>query len=130
MQKALPLLRDGGAIVLTGSGASISSVPAFSVYSATKAAVRSFARGRILDLKDRKIRVNVLSPGATRTPGLLGLVPAARAEGLVGHLASRIPLGRVADPSEIAKAALFLASDDSSFVNGIELFADGGVAQI
>ena len=130
VQKALPLLRDGAAIVLSSSTTGTTGNENFSVYGASKAAVRSFARSWILELRSRRIRVNVLSPGATRTPGLLGLVPPAEGNGFVDSLASAIPLGRVADPREIAEAALFLASDASSFVNGVELFADGGAAQV
>lgn len=132
VQKALPLLKDGGAVVLTGSTAGSEGTSAFSVYSASKAAVRNFARTWILDLKERRIRVNVVSPGATRTPGLVGLAGAdvEKQQGLLDHLGSRIPLGRVGEPEEIAKAALFLASDEASFVNGVELFVDGGQAQI
>jgi NAD(P)-dependent dehydrogenase (short-subunit alcohol dehydrogenase family) len=130
VQKALPLLQDGGSVILTGSTTSITGTEAFSVYSATKAAVRNFARTWVIDLKPRKIRVNVLSPGATKTPGLMGLAPPEHGEALLAGFASQIPLGRVGDPDEIAKAAVFLASDDSSFVNGIELFVDGGQAQI
>ena len=130
VQKALPLLRDGAAIVLTSSTTGTTGNESFSVYGASKAAIRSFARSWILDLKARRIRVNVLSPGATRTPGLLGLVPTDQGTGLIDALVSTIPLGRVAEPREIAEAALFLASDASSFVNGVELFADGGSAQI
>lgn len=131
VQKALPLMRDGGSIILTGSTAASTGSPAFSVYGATKAAVRSFARNWILDLKDRRIRVNVLSPGPIVTPGLNGLAAdAAQVEQLHGYLTSLIPLGRMGEPEEVAKAALFLASDDSSFVNGAELFVDGGIAQV
>ncbi|GJD52954.1 Glucose 1-dehydrogenase 1 [Methylobacterium crusticola] len=132
VQKALPLLVDGASVILTGSTAATEGTPAFSVYAASKAAVRSFARNWILDLKDRRIRVNTLSPGATRTPGLLGLAgPDAEAQqGLLAHLAAKIPLGRVGEPEEIAAAAVFLASDDAGFVNGVELFVDGGQAQI
>jgi NAD(P)-dependent dehydrogenase (short-subunit alcohol dehydrogenase family) len=130
VQKALPLLKDGSSIILTSSTTGTTGTPNFSVYSASKAAVRNFARTWILDLKSRKIRVNVLSPGATETAGLTGLVPPEHTKALLEQLASTIPLGRVGDPVEIAKAALFLASDDSSFVNGIELFADGGSAQV
>jgi NAD(P)-dependent dehydrogenase (short-subunit alcohol dehydrogenase family) len=132
VQKALPLLVDGASVILTGSTASIVATPAFSVYGACKAAVRSFARHWTLDLKERRIRVNVLSPGPTRTPGLLGLAGDDRAaqQGLLDRVASEVPLGRVADPDEIARVALFLASDDSSFVTGVELFADGGQAQV
>jgi NAD(P)-dependent dehydrogenase (short-subunit alcohol dehydrogenase family) len=107
----LPLLRDGSAIVLNSSTTGTTGNENFSVYGASKAAVRSFARSWILDLKARRIRVNVLSPGATRTPGLLGLVPSEQGAGLVDALVSTIPLGRVAEPREIAEAALFLASD-------------------
>jgi NAD(P)-dependent dehydrogenase (short-subunit alcohol dehydrogenase family) len=131
VQKALPLLRDGGAIVLNGSTTSISGTPAFSVYSATKAAVRNFARNWILDLKDRRIRVNVVSPGVTDTAGLNDLFGGGdQAEGTKTYLAGLIPAGRVGQPAEIAKAVLFLASDEASFVNGVELFVDGGQAQI
>jgi len=132
VQKALPLLVDGASIILTGSTAGSEGTPAFSVYSASKAAVRSFARNWILDLKDRHIRVNTLSPGATKTPGLVDLAgpDTAAQQGLLDYLASQIPMGRVGDPDEVAKAAVFLASDDASFINGIELFVDGGQAQI
>ena len=130
VQKALPLLRDGASIILTGSTTGISGTPAFSVYSATKAAVRNFARNWILDLKERKIRVNTLSPGPIETPGLIGLAPEGHGQGLVDHLTTLIPLGRVGDADEIGKVAVFLASDDSSFVNGAEIFADGGMAQV
>jgi NAD(P)-dependent dehydrogenase (short-subunit alcohol dehydrogenase family) len=130
VQKALPLLKDGSSVILTSSTTGTTGTQNFSVYSASKAAVRNFARSWILDLKQRKIRVNVLSPGATETAGLTGLVPSEHKSVLLEQLAADIPLGRVGDPIEIAKAALFLASDDSSFVNGIELFADGGSAQV
>ncbi|BCL34880.1 SDR family oxidoreductase [Nostoc sp. MS1] len=131
VQKALPLLPEGASIILNASITSIKGTPAFSVYSATKAAVRSFARNWILDLKERKIRVNAISPGVVPTPGYdhLGLNDQQLQE-FVDSQASTIPLGRVGKPDEIAKAVVFLASDDSSFVNGIELFVDGGMAQI
>lgn len=130
VQKALPLLRDGGSVILTSSTTSVQGTENFSVYSASKAAVRNFARSWLLDLKPRRIRVNAISPGPVRTPGLAGLVPAEHVDGLFGHLATLVPMGRLGEPAEIAKAVLFLASDDSSFVNGIELFVDGGAAQI
>jgi len=132
VQKALPLLSRGASVILTGSTAASSGTPAFSVYAASKAAVRAFARNWILDLKERAIRVNTISPGATRTPGLVELAgnDASAQQGLVDYLAAQIPLGRVGEPDEIAKAAVFLASDDASFVNGVELFVDGGQAQI
>ncbi|WP_321815595.1 MULTISPECIES: SDR family NAD(P)-dependent oxidoreductase [unclassified Paraburkholderia] len=132
VQKALPLLTKGASVILTGSTAGSAGTAAFSVYSASKAAVRSFARNWILDLKDRQIRVNTISPGATRTPGLLDLAgdDAAQRQGLADYLAAQIPMGRLGEPNEIASAALFLASDDASFVNGIELFVDGGQQQI
>jgi len=131
VQKALPLLPEGASVILNASTTSIKGTPAFSVYSATKAAVRSFARNWILDLKDRQIRVNVVSPGVTPTPAynLLGLSE-EQLKAFVESQPNNIPLGRVGKPDEIAKAVVFLASDDSSFVNGIELFVDGGMAQI
>lgn len=131
VQRAVPLLRDGASIILTGSTAATTGIPAFSVYSASKAAIRSFARGWILELAPRRIRVNVLAPGATTTPGLQGLSSSPQAfEEMSRQFAAATPLGRMGDPNETASAALFLASDDSSFVNGIELFVDGGSAQI
>jgi NAD(P)-dependent dehydrogenase (short-subunit alcohol dehydrogenase family) len=132
VQKALPLLRDGASVVLTSSVTGIKGTAAFSVYSATKAAVRNFARSWILDLKDRHIRVNAVSPGPIETAGLVELAgpDAAAQQGLLDFMAGQVPLGRVGQPDEIAKAVLFLASDQASFVNGIELFVDGGMAQI
>ncbi|MCX4091774.1 SDR family NAD(P)-dependent oxidoreductase [Nocardia sp. alder85J] len=130
VQGALPLLTDGASVVLMSSTTSVLGGKAFSVYAASKAAVRNFARSWALDLADRHIRVNALSPGPTRTPGLLGLVPDDQHSGLLDSLAGDVPLGRVADPAEIAGAALFLVSPDASFVNGTELFADGGQAQV
>jgi NAD(P)-dependent dehydrogenase (short-subunit alcohol dehydrogenase family) len=132
VQKALPLLRDGAAVILTGSTVSIKGTAAFSIYSASKAAVRNLARSWTLDLKDRGIRVNVISPGPVHTPGLVELAGpgAAEQQGLLDYMAAQVPLGRVADPKEIARAVAFLASDDASFIAGAELFADGGLAQI
>lgn len=132
VQTALPLLGKGASVILTGSTAGSGGTEAFSVYAASKAAVRAFARNWILDLKGREIRVNTLSPGPIKTPGLVELVGTdpAQQQGFLDHLATQIPMGRVGDPDEIAKAAVFLASDDSSFVNGIELFVDGGMRQI
>jgi NAD(P)-dependent dehydrogenase (short-subunit alcohol dehydrogenase family) len=132
VQKALPLIPAGGVIVITGSMVSIKGFPAFGVYSATKAALRSFARTWSVDLKSKNIRVNVVSPGTVVTPGYkseLGLTD-EQIEGFKAQAAATTPLGRTGTPDEIAKAVVFLASDDSSFVNGIELFVDGGAAQI
>jgi NAD(P)-dependent dehydrogenase (short-subunit alcohol dehydrogenase family) len=125
VQKSLPLLRDGASIILTGSIASVKGIPGFGVYSASKAAIRSFVRTWTLELKDRKIRANVISPGTIDTPILAGLP----SEG-IAQLVAAIPMGRMGESDEIAKAALFLASDDSSFITGIELFVDGGMAQV
>jgi len=130
VQKALPLLVDGASIILTGSTVSIQGTAGFSVYSASKAAVRNFARSWALDLKDRRIRVNVVSPGPIRTPGLGGLVPEEARQGLYDHLAAQVPLARLGEPEEVARAVAFLASDDAGFINGIELFVDGGMAQV
>jgi NAD(P)-dependent dehydrogenase (short-subunit alcohol dehydrogenase family) len=130
VQKALPLLTDGASIILTSSTTSVKGTANFSVYSASKAAVRNFARSWALDLKDRAIRVNVVSPGPVRTPGLGGLVPEEARQGLFDALAAQVPLGRIGEPQEVGKAVAFLASDAASFINGIELFVDGGMAQI
>ena len=125
VQKALPLLNDGSSIILTGSIAGVKGTPAFGVYGATKAAIRNFVRAWTVELKDRRIRSNVLSPGPTDTPQVTRQPVDA-----IARIVSTIPMGRMGEPDEIAKAALFLASDDSSFVTGIELFVDGGRAQI
>jgi len=130
VQKALPLLADGGAIILTASTTSVQGTPGFSVYSASKAAVRNFARSWAMDLKDRGIRVNVISPGPIRTPGLGGLVDDAGRQGLFDHLAAQVPMGRLGEPEEIGKAVTFLASSAASYINGIELFVDGGMVQV
>ncbi len=132
VQKALPFLRPGAAIVLNASIAGVSGDPAFSVYSATKAAVRSFARTWCVDLKERGIRVNAISPGVVPTAGYntsLGMTQ-DQIDQLVRQASGRIPLGRAGTADEIAQAVLFLASNDSSYVNGIELFVDGGLTQI
>jgi len=125
VQKALPLFNDGGSIILNGSITGSKGYPVFSVYSASKAAVRSFARTWLVDLKDRNIRVNVMSPGPVDTPALDPLGQDAK-----DGFKAAIPRGEMGRPGEIATAALFLASSDSSFVNGIELFVDGGTSQI
>jgi NAD(P)-dependent dehydrogenase (short-subunit alcohol dehydrogenase family) len=131
VQKALPLLQDGGSIILNASITASKGMEAFSVYSATKAAVRSFARCWTVDLKARRIRVNAISPGPIETPGLNNLGGREeQTKQLKRNLISAVPLGRMGSPDEVAKAAVFLASDDSSYVTGIELFVDGGMAQI
>lgn len=131
VQKALPLLKDGSSIILTGSTAGTTGTPGFSVYSASKAAIRNFARTWILDLASRRIRVNVVAPGATSTPGWHELATSEEAhDEMMRFVSTTTPLGRLADPDETASAVLFLASSDSSFVTGIELFVDGGSAQI
>lgn len=132
VQKALPLMPDGASIVINGSMVSIKGVPAFSVYAATKAAVRSFARSWSVDLRARKIRVNVVSPGTVVTPGYknaLGLDD-EQIRAMESDAAAAAPLGRAGTPDDIAKAVVFLASDESSYITGIELFVDGGVSQI
>ncbi len=125
VQKALPLMPDGGAIIMNGSIASVKGFGGLSVYNASKAAVRSFARSWTMDLKARKIRVNVVSPGTIDTAIFVGVPQEVK-----DQFVALIPMGRIGLPEEIAKAVLFLASDDSSFVTGIELFVDGGTAQI
>ena len=131
IQKALPLMPDGGSIILNASIVASKGLPANSVYSATKAAVRSFARTWTTDLKDRHIRVNAVSPGPILTPGLHDLMDSTGAgEQRLKMLSSTVPLGRLGAPSEIAKAVVFLASDDSSYITGTELFVDGGMAQV
>ncbi|QOV65168.1 SDR family NAD(P)-dependent oxidoreductase [Kosakonia pseudosacchari] len=130
VQKALPLLVNNASIILTGSTTSVKGTASFSVYSASKAAVRNFARSWALDLQGRGIRVNVVSPGPIRTPGLGELVPDEHRQGLFDALAAQVPLGRLGEPQEIGKVVAFLASDAASFINGAELFVDGGMAQI
>ncbi|KAA6100374.1 MULTISPECIES: SDR family oxidoreductase [unclassified Pantoea] len=130
VQKALPLLSDKASVILTGSTAAIQGTPGFSVYSASKAAVRNFARSWALDVKDRGIRINVVSPGPVQTPGLGGLVPEDQRQGLFDALAAQVPLGRLGEPGDIGKVVAFLASDAASFINAAELFVDGGMAQV
>ena len=131
VQKGLPLIPEGGSIILNASIVSIKGLANLSVYSATKAAVRSFARTWTTDLKGRNIRVNVISPGGIDTPALDGLLKSAKeTEQVRADLTASIPLGRFGTSDEIAKAAVFLGSDDSSFIAGIELFVDGGTAQV
>ena len=125
VQKALTLINDGGAIVLIGSVASVKGTSAFGTYGATKAAVRNLVRTWTMELKDRRIRSNVLSPGPIKTP-LVDLQPPEA----IARMLTTIPMGRMGEPDEVAKAAVFLASDDSSFVTGIELFVDGGRGQV
>lgn len=135
VQKALPLFQGGGSIILNASTAGSKASTGFSVYGATKAAVRSFARSWAVELKHRKIRVNAISPGPIDTPGLSGFVRdmaqnEQQIEQIKASIISSVPLGRMGSPDEVAKAVSFLASDDSSFITGIELFVDGGMAQI
>ncbi|MFF4653136.1 glucose 1-dehydrogenase [Streptomyces sp. NPDC001380] len=131
VQKALPLLNDGASVILAGSTAATSGAEAFGVYAASKAAIRSFSRTWANELKGRGIRVNTLVPGPINTPGNAGLAPSAEeAAKLHAFFASQVPLGRMGRPEEAAAAALFLASDQSSFVTGTELFVDGGLNQV
>jgi NAD(P)-dependent dehydrogenase (short-subunit alcohol dehydrogenase family) len=131
VQKALPLMPDGGSIILNASIVGSKGLPANSVYSATKAAARSFARTWTTDLKERRIRVNAVSPGSIDTPGLSGLLASSETgEQRRKMIASNTPLGRLGTPDEVARAVVFLASDDSSYVTGAELFVDGGFAQV
>jgi NAD(P)-dependent dehydrogenase (short-subunit alcohol dehydrogenase family) len=131
VQKALPLLPDGASIILNASLVASKGLPANSVYSATKAAIRSFARTWTTDLKDRRIRVNAVSPGVIDTPGLRELLASSETgQQRLRMLSSAVPLGRLGTPDEIAMAVVFLASDDSSYITGTELFVDGGFAQV
>ena len=132
VQKALPLFKDGGSIILNSSVSNALGLPGFTAYAASKAAVRNFARGWTMELKDRKIRVNAMSPGAIDTPALAtttGLT-AEQAEQAVAQFTSQIPLGRRGKPEEIAAAVAFLASDESSYITGVDLPVDGGMAQV
>jgi NAD(P)-dependent dehydrogenase (short-subunit alcohol dehydrogenase family) len=131
VQKSLPLLRDGGSIILNASIVASKGLSSNSVYSATKAAVRSFARTWTTDLKDRRIRVNAVSPGPIDTPGLSELLASSETgEQRRKTISTTVPLGRFGRPEEIAKAVVFLASEDASYITGIELFVDGGFAQV
>jgi NAD(P)-dependent dehydrogenase (short-subunit alcohol dehydrogenase family) len=131
VQKALPLLPDGASIILNASIVGSKGFSANSVYSATKAAVRSFARTWTTDLKDRRIRVNAVSPGTIDTPGLNDLLASSEVgEQRLKMISDSVPLGRFGTPDEIAKAVVFLASDDASYITGTELFVDGGIAQV
>ena len=131
VQKALPLLQDGASVILNASIVGSKGLSMNSVYSATKAAVRSFARTWTTDLKDRRIRVNAVSPGPIDTPGLKDLVASTGAdEQRLKAISSAVPLGRLGTPDEVAKAVVFLASDDSGYITGVELFVDGGFAQV
>jgi NAD(P)-dependent dehydrogenase (short-subunit alcohol dehydrogenase family) len=130
VQKALPLLKPGSSIILTGSTTGTTGTSSFSVYSASKAAIRNFARSWAVDLKGSGIRVNVLVPGPTETPGLMGLAHDGNWAALSAGFAEQTALGRIGEAAETGAVALFLASDDSSFMTGSEVFVDGGLAQI
>jgi NAD(P)-dependent dehydrogenase (short-subunit alcohol dehydrogenase family) len=135
VQKALPLLDkavNGASVILAGSTTGIVGTASFSVYSATKAAVRNLARSWVLDLKGKAIRVNTLSPGPIHTPGLVDLAgpDLAQQQGLLDYMTTQIPIGRMGQPQDVAQAAVFLASEESSFITGAELFVDGGLAQV
>jgi NAD(P)-dependent dehydrogenase (short-subunit alcohol dehydrogenase family) len=130
VQKALPLLKDGASIILNASIATIKGFPGISVYSATKAAVRSFARTWTNELRERRIRVNAISPGNIDTPIFESWQQGEALKQMKQELAKNVPLGRLGDPDEIAKAVAFLASDEASYISGIELFVDGGLAQV
>ena len=132
VQKSLPLFREGGSIILNSSVSNVLGLPGFSTYAASKAAVRNFARAWTLELKDRKIRVNCMSPGAIDTPALAtttGLT-AEQVEQAVAQFTTQIPMGRRGEPEEIAAAVTFLASDESSYITGVDLAVDGGMAQV
>jgi NAD(P)-dependent dehydrogenase (short-subunit alcohol dehydrogenase family) len=131
VQKALPLMAEGGSIILCASVVGSKGLPANSVYSATKAAVRSLARTLTTDLKSRRIRVNAVSPGSTDTPGFSELLGSSETgQQRLKMISNIVPLGRLGHPDEIANAVLFLASDDASYITGAELFVDGGFAQV
>jgi NAD(P)-dependent dehydrogenase (short-subunit alcohol dehydrogenase family) len=130
VQKVLPLLNPGASIVLAGSTAAYNGTPAFGVYAASKAAIRSFGRTWAAELVGQGIRVNTIVPGPVETPGLKGLAPSGQEQDLLDNQAATVPMGRVGRPEELAAAALFLASDQSSFMTGSEMFVDGGAEQI
>ncbi|MET0899979.1 MAG: SDR family oxidoreductase [Mycobacterium sp.] len=130
VQKMLPLLNEGASIVLAGSTAASSGVPSFGAYAASKAAIRSLGRTWAAELVDRKIRVNTVVPGPVETPGLRGLAPQGQEQALLDGEAATVPMGRLGRPEELANAVLFLASDQSSFMTGAELFVDGGSTQL
>ena len=130
VQKAMRLLSSGASVILIGSTVSTRPDPGLEVYGATKAALRNFARSWTLNAKAHDFRVNVLSPGPTKTSGLLGLVPEAEQDAFVDQLSSAVPIGRIGEPEEIAEAATLLASDKATYVNGAEWFIDGGYAQV
>ena len=130
VQKMLPILNPGASIILTGSTSASNGTPAFSVYAASKAAIRSFGRTWAAELVGNDIRVNTIVPGSVKTPGLVGLAPPGKEQELLDDLASGIPMGRLGRPDEIASAVVFLASDQSSYMTGAELFVDGGEEQI
>ena len=130
VQKALPYINDGGSIILIGSNAAHRAYPNFTLYGAAKAAVIFFAKAFSSDLLDRKIRVNVITPGTTDTPAFEKFVPLEQIEAIKTHFASEMPIGRIGQPSDIGKTAVFLASDDSSFMLGAELLVDGGMTYL
>jgi NAD(P)-dependent dehydrogenase (short-subunit alcohol dehydrogenase family) len=131
IQKALPLLNPDASVIITGSSSASRGAPAFGAYSATKAALRQFGRVWAAELADRGVRVNTVTPGPTETPGLTGIASdPTKVQDLLDGEASRVPLGRVGQPAEIANAVLFLASDQASFITGSEMFVDGGEVQV
>lgn len=130
VQKALPLMGPGGSVILVGSTASMNPGPGLSVYGASKAALRNLVRSWILDIKGSGIRINVVSPGPVRTQSLLDVFPADQAEDILAHLETLSTVGRLGETEDIAKAMAFLASDASGYINGVELFADGGASQV
>ncbi len=130
VHKALPYMNDGGSVILIGSNAAHRAYPNFTLYGAAKAAVIFFAKGFSSDLLDRRIRANVITPGTTDTPAFEKFVPAEQIEAVKTHFASEMPIGRIGQPSDIGKTAVFLASDDSSFMLGAELLVDGGMTYL